>query len=500
MCKLLTEPRVIKEISEPKKKTRVKKNPSEGVEVKYTIISFYNSPKVEELFKIYKADPYKARVKYLNGGSTYTSERSCIFEKGPKDFEICTFRNSFGISTTNRIYSSQKKIGSISYKNGKLWYIKVGPKSAKQITPLTYGHLLDYISVAEKIHCYRGNSKKLEDSKVWEFMVARFPWLKTLSEHILAYGINLNVVDTKGLTTPKDINRHVLGVPNNIAKIVMESGILENMARYSGVSSTKQWKLALKYMDGVQNVTQELLQSHYFMDSIKMAKTLGKKVNCRWNVKRLKEEHDKWAREIGNIVLDCEDEFELKIKEVYKKFAEYSKYNLLSTNKQMLIEGMMQDHCVGTYIDKVNRGECAIFHVDGYTLQVGMKPKKMEIIRTAPPPPDDDLDRPMMKVSQHVVTETYNELVNMQFRGKHNCDAPKELVESVNKMLSDYSVEFMKDKTKPDEIQENKKASRYDEWPDEIEDLDEELGPFENIQAARGYRNVRDIWDENLPF
>jgi hypothetical protein len=34
-----------------------------------------------------------------------------------------------------------------------------------------------------------------------------------------------------------------------------------------------------------------------------MAGTLGKVVNCSWSFKRLKLEHDKFAREISQIVL-----------------------------------------------------------------------------------------------------------------------------------------------------------------------------------------------------
>jgi len=439
MSKLLTEPRIPKEITAPKKKTRRKKASSEDFEVKHTIIKEGKSISVDELFKIYKANPFNARVKYFNSGHKYTYDRSCIFEKGPVDFEICVFRNNFGISVTNRIYSSQKKLYSISYKNGKLWYIN---KIKNRISPLSYGSLLEFIGYAETISIWgHQESDKLKKSKTWEFMVNKFPWLKMISEHPVSMGVNLNVVKTKKMTSTKDINRHVLGVPNNIAQMVIESGVLSKIRdRNDGIKPMSVWKNALKYLDGVQNLNLEMLKSHYFFDSIKMAKTLGRKVNCKWGEKRLKEEHDAWAREIGNIVLDCEEEYDLNIRREFIAFAEFSGYKLLKTNKEMLIEGMIQDHCVGTYITEVERGRCAIFHVDGYTLQVGIgtqtirEPEKMEIGPNGNP----------IRIPQTRNVEI-KELKNLQFRGKHNNAAPPELVARVNAELKRFGTEGMFD-------------------------------------------------------
>lgn len=113
-----------------------------------------------------------------------------------------------------------------------------------------------------------------------------------------------------------------------------------------------------------------MLNDQLFIDTCKMARTLGRKINCKWGLKRLKEEHDSWAMEITNIVLDCEVEYDLSIKPVFVAFAEFSGYKLLKTNKDLLREGMLQHHCVGTYINDVNNGSCAIYHINGYTLQV----------------------------------------------------------------------------------------------------------------------------------
>ena len=112
MSKLLTEPRIIKEIKDVSPKKRVKKKSSdEKVGVKYTVFFEGAKTDVDELFRVYREDPFKARVKFFNKGKGYFSFcRVVLFEFENGEFEICRFQNSFGISTTNKIYSSQKRM------------------------------------------------------------------------------------------------------------------------------------------------------------------------------------------------------------------------------------------------------------------------------------------------------------------------------------------------------------------------------------------------------
>jgi hypothetical protein len=58
----------------------------------------------------------------------------------------------------------------------------------------------------------------------------------------------------------------------------------------------------MKVLKNVENLKVDF-NNEYFMDTCKMAGTLGKVVNCSWSFKRLKLEHDKFAREISQIVL-----------------------------------------------------------------------------------------------------------------------------------------------------------------------------------------------------
>jgi hypothetical protein len=439
MTKLLTEPRILKEASsKPKKKRLVKKD--KPTDVKYSILREGGKRDVDELFRIYKEDPFKARVKFYNKGKGYFNFiRLVLFEFGEKDFEISQFQTSFGISVTNRIYSSQKKMVSISFKNGKFWYIN-NMARLKKIVPLNYSSLLNFIQMTENSSLNESSFRLSKNkSKVLDFMHSRFPWIQMLSESEISYATTFSVVYSKKLFGMKDLHRYIMNSPNNVIELVLSSRYLSN------VQNIKQWKTDMKYLDGVEHLTTDFINSEYFNDTLRMAKTLGRKINCRWGLKRLKEEHDKWSREITRIILDCEIEYTLNIRPIFKAFADFSGYKLLSTNKDMLHEGMLQNHCVGTYIDKVDRGECAIFHVDGYTLQVNvvLLDWEKENLRIRDEKLRDNYIQAQYNRPEYY--DIYDEsrekvLNNVQFKGKHNEQAPQELVEKVEKMIYDFVI------------------------------------------------------------
>jgi hypothetical protein len=89
----------------------------------------------------------------------------------------------------------------------------------------------------------------------------------------------------------------------------------------------------------------------------------------------------------------------------------------------------------------VDKGQSAIFHVKGYTLQVNVLSLNWDTYQSR-----------TEKVHPHHISETYNNkglyekidpshdkaLVNAQFRGKFNEQAPQELVDEVDQMLIDF--------------------------------------------------------------
>jgi len=464
MCKLIEGPRIPTELKAPTKKRRVKvKTVPDDVQVKFTVLKEGSSSQVNQLFELYKQDRYKARVKYMNSPQGYSYRRLVIFEFGEKDFEITEFENTFGISITNRIYSSQRKINSIIFKKGKFYRIN-NTNRKRGVMPMTYYGLLSFIRESESGYGYEEESAMLAKSKAYEYLVNRFPWVKTLAETEAAKALAFNTVVSKGLTGQKELLRHVYKIPINIINIIQKevpSMYNHNNRNYIRATNRprniydklRQWKEVSKVLDGVQNLTEEMYYHHHFYDTCNMAHKLGRRVNCRWGIKKLEQVHDEWAKDLRNILLDCEIEYMLKVRKPYYGLAKHTGWKLLFTNKEMLVEGVRQNHCVGGYIDRVERGECAIFHIEGFTLQVGMErtarvehEKGATIIRalTTDTLPVEQIDRMLLNGVETTNVENkpkfYYKLTNLQFRGLRNCDPSKELVERVNQLLEEYSL------------------------------------------------------------
>jgi len=410
--KLLTEPRLIKKITEPKKRV-YKKKIVDGEKPKYTILGQQENDKIRKLLDLYNIDPFKARVVYFNDNTGYSFSRVVLFEYSDGSFQICNFMVSFGISVTNKMYSSQKKVSSISFKNNKFWVVS---QNSKTIFPLTYGYLNQF-----SYECCINGGDVIRD-----FFHKRYPWTKVISENTIFYLLSFSTLLANKLTSANDMKRYLYKQPINVCKV------LEDSRFGSDYKSLKQFKEMTKVMDGIEFLTLKMLNENIFIDTCKMARTLGRKVNCRWGLKRLKAEHDKWAKEISYILLESVPEYDLSIKPLYVKFGEFSGYTLLITNKEVLNEGIIQNHCVGTYIDKVNRGESAIYSVDGHTLELG-------------------------------ISYSGDGLLIRQLKGWGNESAPKELAEKIKETLSRFN-DKENDKVPLTKILEQKKV--YDIFDD----------------------------------
>lgn len=404
MTKLLTEPRVIKKITDVKSKKKVFKKTDREC-VNYKLLYESDKAKVNELIRIYKEDPFKARVKFFNDfKNMYSFNRVVLFEFSNGDFEICSFRNRFGISKTNRMYSSQKKLSSIIYSNGKLWIRE------STIRPLNFRKLITFISNNE-IATLGGVKELRVISKIYDYFNTKFHWFRTVYDsNGLAHDISFNRIIKDKLFKLRDLLLVSVNVDHRVSKNIFSSGRFADIIKQSA-SGVGIWKDYLQYIDNVHCLKKEMVESPYFYDTCKMARTLGRKVNCKWSLRRLKEEHDKWAKEITNIVLECEVEYDLKISQIYRAFSEYSGFRILKTNKEMLAEGMIQNHCVGTYISSVQSGYCGIYHIDGYTLELAYK----------------------------AIHESDKKLTMVQFKGKYNTDAPIELMDMVSKKVESFN-------------------------------------------------------------
>lgn len=378
---------------------------------------------LEKLHEAYKKDRVKARVLYLNDGhKTFYKNRLCLFER--KDsFEICTIRTTWGISVSNKIYSSERKMKSIIWKGGKFWFAN-NSDNRKVFVQLTHNCIPVFLSEWPNSLYNRGS----DNHKVYGYLINRFSWIRFVCENEVLHSVAFNTFVKNGLYNLNDSLKFLFDAPLPVIKTYIDS--FKNTNGDIDSFNVAQFILAFKKLKksliNIENLRVEMLRHPHFKDCVKMGNMLGKKINCSWSIKRLLSEHDIWSKEVANILVEFEELKELKIREIYLKFAEWSGLKILSTNFDLIQEGSIQQHCVGTYTNSVNNGYCAIFHIDGYTLE--------------------------LKVGGDYSVEQYRgKLFINQFNGFRNSNAPKELYNKVEAIINEYNEKFLSG--------ENKKSS-----------------------------------------
>lgn len=400
MSKILTEPRVIKEIKGKAKRKKLVKRTNK---MSHTVLAESEDGKenVSKLVEQYKKDPYIARIIYMQADrNKYKFNRMVFFKDTEGSFDLASFNTGVGISINNRMYNTQTKIASWVYKDGKFWYLD-RLKGGNRVTHM------NYLSLG--IICYSEPSQYLK-----QYLRDNFFWFKMIEEEPLFHSITFNTIISKKLFTHKALYRHLFGVTPKVGRLLGETTIFyhDNSYGYGHRGSFdygkfKEIKEVLGRVDNIDYLTGDLAHQDIFYDTCLMSKTLNKRLNGKWTPKRLKLEHDRWSMEITNALLSAEPLRELKLRPIYQQFAEFSGYDLLTTNRDMLYEGLRQHHCVGTYIHNVEKRGQAIFSVDGYTLQVGVK--------------------------------NYYELYNMQLKGRYNQNPTTEFKEFINSKLDEFN-------------------------------------------------------------
>jgi hypothetical protein len=354
-------------------------------EAVYRELYNYQSTSVDTLFKIYAKNKFNARVFFMNeNSSVFNKVRLCVFDEPNGDFSIVYFKRNYGISKTNIMYNRESRIFSIIKKGNKFYF-----KSRMGIKPLTYNHLRG---------CEHYNLIKNE-------LVSRLPWLRYMTEHDVIQSVSFNTIYSKKIFSLDKALKHQYKLPAPTAKLLYAMKNSSHQASYL--------RYYIEYLDNVENLHNTLPTYDFgiFYDTVKMAKTLNRKINCSWSPKRLKLEHDEWSKEITDIVFTEGDRL-MSINDIFIKFADASGFKLLRTTKEMNIEGRKNDHCVATYVTKVDNGNCGIYSINGHTLELNTK-----------------------WVNNHTTLA----LSIVQFRGYKNCNAPENLYNLVKGELYKFN-------------------------------------------------------------
>jgi hypothetical protein len=200
------------------------------------------------------------------------------------------------------------------------------------------------------------------------------------------------------------------------SSVIDSQGVLKNFKKFK------------KRVINIENLRMEMLQHPFLSDTLRLGNMLNKKVNCSWSLNRLVAEHDKWSIEVSDVLAELSELKHLNISEVYLDFAKHAKLIPLKTNQELIREGAVQQHCVGSYSSSVDGGHCCIYNVNGFTLDLRYDKRWVDGKYT---------DKKYLYISQ--------------FRGRRNINAPEELqkkiqaqIDEFNKDIRDYDQKLTK--------------------------------------------------------
>jgi hypothetical protein len=372
------------------------------------LISEKLSPNIASLVDIYKQDKVKARVIYTERRNTlrYNNEYVYSFEYPNKDLRIVSFSEKIFFTKKNVMYKRKSSPYIIIYKHAaKSFYLKRG----KVFKVMMVGELFQYLG----------------ETNLYIYLVGKFGFLRNLYEIDECRHLTLGTIIKKKLFNREKIIKHIYGVNHNVAKVLAE-------AKKSDGNITFIWKQYKHLFINLDSLTPSFFKDNMDIlhDTFRYADMFGEKINAKWKRKRLVEEHDKMYRRYIDIILEFEPLRELNIKQVYKDFKEFTNFDMLTTNHQLIEEGKKQNHCVGTYVNQVNSGSCAIFTIDEYTLEVRFEKRSNW---------DNNLKR---------FKDDVHRLHLNQLRGYKNKSAPKELQDVVEEAINAFNLTIDDEKRK----------------------------------------------------
>jgi len=369
----------------------------------------HKSNNILDLVEIYKQDKVKARIIYNERKDklNFNNEFLYSFEYDNKDFRIVSFLERIFFTKKNVMYRRKSSPFIIIYKHkNKSFYLKRG----NTFNVMKVGELLQYC-------CMHGELDR--------YLIGKFGWIRNLYDADDCRHLTLGTVMKHKLFNREKLIKHVYGANRKLANIL-------STAKNKHGDIAFLWKQYKHVLINTDSLTETFLidNLHILRDTLRYADMFGEKVNAKWGKKRLKEEHDRMYKRYIDIILEFEPIRELNIRQVYLDFQEFTNFHIMKSNHDLIEEGKKQHHCVGTYVNQVNSGSCAIFKIDEYTMDVRFEKRGNW---------DDNLKR--FQSSPH-------KLHLNQLRGHGNKPAPKELEEVVNEAIEAFNLTLSDEKIK----------------------------------------------------
>ena len=338
------------------------------------------SDQQNQLRELYEENPRAARIKYLANTERYYKNYSNRYSHGEEKVRL-----RVGISTSLKWFHNQSILEMVFITSKGVWF-----KSSSLVRPALVDDLGPYMrELVGKFH----------------------PPLAALLRTI---PVPKKVNDIDWMTSECSVT-DLAPLKRSQVNMLLKNKLFTMRKVYCAYYKVKsgkfgKWLATLGYDKRefpkmrrflVQtNDYNSLLPPQVFKDTFEMAYKLCRSINPIWSVKRMNAEHDKFSQELRGLMSEM-DSRPLSIEPRFILLAEQAKLDILTTTGELAVESMMQNHCVGAagYDAQINQGACAIFHFQGYTVQV-------------------------------------NRMLNIiQMRGKHNKAAPDKLMRALKNRI-----------------------------------------------------------------
>lgn len=362
--------------------------------MKQTLLLQTTNEQLTHIVNIYKqGNKQLARVLFMNNGPI-DLRRKVLFEKDNGDFNIVQFRQRWNVSKRSIIYKRETRELDINRKGNNI-YIASSNGIVQRMSHCIWSQLCDEDKkiIIERIPQLRFLTEFFKNIQQSNNLWIDTSWMSYQIGYV-CHRMSLSSMLKHKLFNSRDCIRHLYKTDANTARDLIRFDI-----------DLKEWKVYKDFLIVTKFPPIEEYNKQLFKDLLKIARILNRKVDISWSANRIKDTHDKWAKELNLIVLQG-NERQLNVKPIFKDIAEKTQLELIDNTKELALEGLVKHHCVGSYVQSVDSGKCGIYKVGDYTLELR-----------------EDND---------------NSLQINQFRGLYNKEAPIELFQKVYQTLSSF--------------------------------------------------------------
>lgn len=308
--------------------------------------------------KVKQIDRNTARI-VINSNPSKFRCNSNVWATREDGFSIRNSTDELRISKNNRFYYINRDKTYVIYKDGKYWF-----KNPSKVLQLNYILLYNFVQ------------KDLFTEEIKNRILGIFEPVRFIGEHREQFPL----ISSVGFNT---IIKHKLYSLKKLVSYAYKCDYPEAVNKaaffkkgFADIKDTNCYNYHILNQEFLKIKSGELI-----IDTIRIGKLLGKRVNLAWSVKRLTLEHDNWSQILDNITGEFFD-YNLNIHKSFLDLAEKVPELVLCKSSRELIEiGRKEMHCVGSYSSIVDSGDCAIFQYKGYTAQILRNPYRIAQIK-----------------------------------------------------------------------------------------------------------------------